>query len=222
MTREDLENLVVQSTGRSDKTSLIRTALNLAVAEVSSRHLWSDLQTEAEVTINSGEGSVELAADVARIAEIRVIDGTNSRSLLVRPKTWLVQRCPDAASRSTSRPTYGYLEGRTLHVIPWSDTTYTIRYTYFKLHPTLDTNTSEVLIRHAEQAVVAYATYWVFKSIEKHEDAQQWLATSEALIMSAKKIDQSNSVVLKLATPRDEPGLDYGDYWLDPFVQKMP
>ncbi len=222
MNREALENLVIEATGRRDKVSLIRTALNLAVAEISSQHLWSDLIVEDEVTITEGSSSVSLAADVTRVLEARVIDGTLSQVLDIRPKSWLISQVPDPISRSTARPVYGYLEGRVLYLIPRPNNDYTIRYTYCRLHPDLSTPTDELLIRHATAAVVAYANFWVFQTIEKSTEAASWYQIYATQLMSAKKVDKSNFAVKFKATSQRELSQVNSDYWLDPFVRKMP
>lgn len=222
MTREALEELVYESTGRRDKTSLVRSALDIAVEELSSQRLWSDLQVEAEATLTVDSPSVALASDVARVSEVRLIDDTNSRPLRIRPKTWLVTRFPSPESRSSGRPIYGYIEGQLLYVMPLPDQAYKVRYTYYRLHPALNEATSEVLIRGADKAVAAYATFWVFQSLEKSADAERWLAIYERLVDSAKKVDMANSAIKQEATGRDDVVESGNDYWLDPFVKRMP
>lgn len=222
MTRETLETLVNEATGRTDKSTLTLAALNLAVAEVSAQRLWSDLMVRDEVTILEGSLSVDLASDVARVASVVVVDGTLSRPLNCRPRTWIAQRYSDPTSWPVERPQFGYLEGRTLFVVPRPNQDYVIRYDYFKLHPELTDPTSELLIRHASAAVVAWATYWVFQSIEKLKEAEQWYSTYKIHLASAKKVDTDNSVTRyqmdSRQSPQNEP---YKYYWLDPFVRSQ-
>ncbi len=224
MTREDLETLVSEATGRTDKTTLIRSALNLAVSEVSTQKQWSDLLARDEVTIASGAQSVELADNVARMFQVTVVDGTLSRPLIGRSKSYVEERYPSPESWPVGKPTYGYLEGRTLYMVPRPDQAYVIRYSYYKLHPDLDDPTSEVLIRHAGAAIAAYATFWVFQSIEKLKEAEQWYATYLRQLAAAKKLD-SDSFTKYQAIPRANVGR-VGKYrypdWTDPFVRTMP
>jgi hypothetical protein len=213
---------VIEATGRSDKITLINTALDLAVAELSSQRDWSDLQVQAEATIALGAGSVSLASDVARVKEVRLLDGTLTRPVLLRSKTWVLERYPYPDNISPSRPVYGYLEGKTLHVVPWASVSYDVRYTYYRLHPALADDSSEILVRHAGPAVVAYANFWVFQSIEKAIDADRWLTSYWKLIASAKKVDSDNTAVVTNATQRGEELPARPDYWLDPFTKRMP
>lgn len=222
MNREEVENLVIEATGRSDKLSLIRLAINLALTEVSSQRLWSDLQVEDEVTISASSPSVALASDVARVSEIRLIDSTASRVLQIRPKTWLVSKCPDIESRSEGKPVFGYLEGTSLFLYPIPNKSYTIRYTYFRLHPALTLPTSEILIRQAESAVVAYTVWWVFQTLEMQENAKIWYASYQTFMKSAEMVDKSNSAIQHVAEPRNYQPPMSSKWWLDPFVQSNP
>lgn len=222
MNRSAIRNLVIEATKRTDKVALINSAIDLAVEEVSSQRLWSDLLVEDEVTLTEDEPSVELASDMARLIEVRLIDDTNSRVLILRNKTWLVNNFPNVSSQTSARPVYGYLEGKTLFLIPIPNSDYTIRYTYCKLHPALATDADEVLIRHAAPVVAAYATFWVFKSLERHVDAKEWLGTYIALLNSAKKVDSDNPAVKIKADIRGSSPGNVGEYWLDPFVRRNP
>lgn len=222
MTREDLENMVIESTGRRDKTTLIRQALNFAIGEFSKERMWLDLQTEADATTSASLAYVALASDVHRVAQFRIIDGTQSTVIEIRDKSWLLAQCPDPASRSTGRPVYGYLEGGNLYMLPIPDDDYTIRYTYFRLHPALSQASSELLITHAGPSVVAFATHWVFQSLEKHEDANQWYLKYQQLLKSAKKVDTDNTAIRREMEARGSVPRLLNDYWLDPFVRSMP
>ena len=222
MTRSTIRGLVEDATGRTDKTSLINSAIDIAVEEVSTQHLWSDMLTEANVTLIIAVADVTLATDVARVVEIRIIDDNLSRRLIIRPKSWMVRHFPNPAAVSTGKPRYGYLEGQTLTVVPYPDAAYKITYSYYKLHAALSLDTSTVTIRHAGPAVAAYATFWVFQSIEKHEDANRWLVSYLQLLQSAKRVDRANSVIVHEADQRGNLPVSSNDYWLDPFVRSMP
>jgi len=222
ITRSTIRGLVEDATGRTDKATLINSAIDIAVEEVSTQHLWSDLMVEADATMIVSNPDIALASDVARVAEIRIIDSNLSRRLEIRPKSWIVRHFPNPVAVSTGKPRYGYIEATTLTVVPIPDTAYTIRYSYFKLHIALASDTSTVLIRHIGPAVVAYATFWVFQSIEKHEDAQRWLMSYLQLLLSAKKVDRANAAIVYVADQRGDLPVSSNDYWLDPFVKVMP
>lgn len=225
MTRLEIRNLVIEATGRADKTSLINSAINIAVAELSSARLWRDLSTEADLTLAGGEGSVDLPDDYFRLTEARLIISDSmllSRPILVRPKSWVVRNFPNIEAQSPGKPVYAYLENGKLYFAPFADIEYTIRITYFRLHPSLSSDSSEVLIRQGSQAVVAYATFWTFNSIERSEDATRWFNTYGSLLRSAMQVDGDVPAIEYRGALRGEPTPVNAEYWLDPFVRNAP
>lgn len=225
MNRSEIRNLVVENTRRTDKTSLINSAINIAVAELSSQRTWSDLQLEADLTTTASVASVDLPSDYHRLVEGRlVVAGSNflSRQIQIYPKTWVVKHYPNPENIAVGKPVLGYLEGTKLFLVPYPDDAYTLKITYFRLHPALATDSDTVLIRHGSQAVVAYATAWTFRAIEKHQDAAEWMQTYAQLLATAKEVDTSNSAVQRVAEPRGAAVPLVQEYWLDPFTKHMP
>ena len=221
MNRLEIRNLVIDTTGRSDKESLINSAINIALNKVSSSHLWNDLLTEASLTLTVDATSVSIESDVRRLVEVRVLDGLSSYKLRVRSMDWVVKMFPDLSIHSSRKPRYGYLQVTTLHFVPKYDSTYTVKYSYYKLHPDLTNDTTNILILQADEAVIAYATHWVFKSLQLHEDANQWLGLFAVELANAKRADRSSAVEF-VADQRGRNVYTSGDYWFDPFVRSVP
>lgn len=228
MNRSQARDLVVEATGRTDKTTLINSALDLAVEEVSSQHLWSDLLTEVQTASVPGVQEVPLATEADRIVVIKnlgespAVDDLRAIRMMIRTKVWIDTHYPHVEAMNYSRPVLGYILGRILFTVPISDVAYDLRYSYYRLHPPLTLDIDPILIRHAAPAVVAYATFWVFQTIEKHDDAQRWLNSYLILLESAKKVDRSSVVQIEadlrgMPVPRVP-----ADYWLDPFVKEVP
>lgn len=225
MNRSEIRALVLEATGRSDKATLMNLAINIALKEFSAARLWSDLMVEDDISISAGTTYVDFAADTQRVAEVRfIVSGSafQSRPLLVRPKSWIVQNFPAVSEQSSGKPLYGYIEGKKLYLVPVSDGDYTIRLTYFRLEPDMTTDDAEMVTTVGGQAVAAYATFWTFLNIEKAEDAKRWLETYQLLLRSAIKIDGDNSAVRYVAIQRGSQPVSSGDYWNDPFVRSMP
>lgn len=220
MNRSQIRSLVIETTGRDDKTTLINSAINIALAKISAEHLWSDLSTEASVTLTADTNSVTLASDMRRLTEFRVIDGLQSYPLTILKKSRVVSMFPSPTSYASSKPEYGWLEGVTLSMVPPPDSAYPCSYTYYKAHADLTSDTDTLTILQADEAIIAYTTYYVFKSIEKHEDAEKWLADYYNLLRDAKKMDSSPAVqrpAVERKVSRISPG-----YHLDPFVRTNP
>lgn len=224
MTREEIRDLVVEATGRTDKTSLINSAINIALEELSSRRSWSDLLVNTQVSLDEGEVSVDLASNTTRLIETRIVDvsGSPASDLKIKQKTWIVKRFPNPPAAAAGRPIYGYLEGQTLYFIPVTNAAYDLKYSYYRLHPALTSDSDSVLIRGASSAIVAYTVYWVFQSLERNKEAQVWFGTYATKLAAAMKVDRDNTVVLTQATPRGPEPPIHSEYYLDPFVMEMP
>lgn len=223
-TRLQIRDLVIENTGRSDKASLINSAIDIALEEISAGHLWSDLLVEATATLAVAAGSVTLATDLRRLTEIRVLDGTSSRPILMRKKTWLLQKFPNPSASSNAKPVYGYLEGTTLNVIPEADVQYPLEYTYYRTHPALAADGDSPLIRNISTTVIAYASFWVWNAIEREAEAKRWFLTYQTLFRSARELDRADSAVKIEAEQRGQ-FRDVSapvEYWLDPFARSAP
>lgn len=222
MNRAEIRALVIDHTGRSDKTALIDSMINTALKKVSAEHIWRDLLTEASVTMIPAQSFVDLVATLRRLSEVRIIDGLNSYKLIVRTKSFLIERWPDFDSQADGKPRFGYLEGVRLHLVPPPDEALTLRYSYYRRIADLTDDTTDIVIDIADEAVVAYATYRVFKSLQQHEDAALWFADYEELMKDAKMMDRSTAVELH-GVPRDFWGTPIPtDYWVDPFLRRTP
>jgi len=221
MNRSEIRTLVESATGRTDKTTLINSAINIALRKVSSEALWNDLLTEAEATTTADTEYVALASTVRRLSEVRLIDGLSSYRIIVSPKTWVVSMFPDLTAYSSTKPHYGYLEGTTLYFVPPPDDAYTLRYTYYPLHTDLSDDTTETTIPQADEAVISYTVYWVFKSLEQHVNAREWHADYIVQLREAKRVDR-NAAVEHFARPRYAGEILPADYWQQPFIRTVP
>lgn len=224
MDRAAIRNLVAESIGRTDgsKDSLINSAIDLAVSKISLARFWRQLQVAGSVDLLINTTSIALATDAIRVTEIRVNDGTNwAKKLPIRPKEWVVRRWPDVSILSVAPPTVGYIENKTLHVIPGADKEYTIVYTYFKLHPVLATDTDSPLIDGIDAAIISYATYWAFKTLQQLEDSKLSFQSYKDELADAINVDKL-TVEETFASPWNEQVPVAPNWWNDPFQRSMP
>ena len=221
MNRADIRAIVVDHTGRTDKVTLINRMITAALKKVSSEHLWRDLLTESTVVMVIGSETVTLASEMRRLSEVRILNGLSSYELVIRPKVWLVERWPDFSSLSNSKPRFGYLEGRILHLLPPPDEALTLKYSYYKRVTDLTDETTELEFDIIDEAVIAYTVYRVFKSLQMHEDAVLWFADYKEQIKDAKTMDRSSAVQI-IATQRGEGRPIQSNYDLNPFIKGPP
>ncbi len=221
MNRADIRNLVIAHTGRTDKASLINSMITAALKKVSSEMLWGDLLTEASVTLIPNQAFIDLDAATVRLAEVRIIDDLSSWKVDIRTKNWILSRWPDLGSQAFTRPNYAYLEGKRLHMMPGPDTNWTMEYSYYKRAADLTDDSTELVPAHADEAIIAFATYRTFKSLQMHEDANLWFADYRGAIADAKKMDRA-SAVNTIAEQYGQPRGVRSNYHLDPFIKKVP
>lgn len=180
---------------------------------------------EADLALTTGASSVSLPSNFHRLSEVRLVVEDSpllSREICVKPKTYLVKHFPAIEDENPGKPTYGYLQGTTLFLIPLSDADYTVRMTYYKLHPDLSADSSECEIRHAGECVAAWASYWVFHALEQTDSAAQWLTSYRMLLATAIKVDKDNSATNYEAIQRGSSPGPVREYWNDPFAKRMP
>ena len=219
MNRKDIRDLVIETTGRADKTTLINSAINIALAKVSTSRLWNDLLTDGSVTLVVDALSASLDSNLRRLSEARLIDGSSSYKLQIRNKNWIKRKFPDISSMSSGKPVFGYIQGTTLFFLPPTDTALDIEYSYFRMHPNFTDDTTESLIQQADEALISYTTYWIFKSLQMHDDAREWFADYQVQLADAKQSDISPAEE-SISDPRSRgvSSSSGANAWLDPFV----
>jgi hypothetical protein len=190
MTRQQLRELVRLNIARTDKDSLINSALDLAlVAALSANPEWSFLSTYADLPIVSGNGSLTLPADYGALIGATLLNGTQSFKFEIRTPDYIRSQFPAPDQYPTGIPEVGYIDGGLLYLIPYSNGSYNLRlyYTIDKTSFTSDADTSPSAT--IDEVLVSYATSYVFSSLQLHQDAMAWL--------------QRHSLAFKTATSRD-------------------
>ena len=154
-----------------------------------------------------------------RLSEVRLIDGLNSYKVDIRTKKFLAERWPDFDSQADGKVRFGYLEGKRLHLVPPPDEALALDYSYYPRHAVFSDDTTDLTIDIIDEAVIAFATYRVFKSLQQHEDAVMWFADYKESLKNAKDMDRSSAVELH-GVPRGMGSPVPTEYWLDPFLRR--
>ncbi len=221
MNRADIRNLVIDHTGASHKASLINSMITAALKKVSAEMKWGDLLTETSFTLIPNQEFISIGTNIHRISEVRIIDGLSSWELEVRPKTWILERWPDLASQFFSRPRFAYLENSRIYMMPGPSTAWTLKFSYYKRIADLTDDSTALFPEHVDEAVIAYATYRTFKSLQQHEDAITWFADYREAIRDAKKMEH-DSAIIHQGVPRGAGRPVQTNYYLDPFIRSVP
>lgn len=194
-----LKNLVLGNTSRGgdgsgEKSALAVDALNFGLEEIGKKHDWKDLKVEVDEVLAEDQKTFTIASNYQRVVEARLIDtevGTEQSSwkVWVFSKEELVQVFPAPELVSTSKPRYMYEEAGKMVLIPPSDGVYTLRYTYLKKPSVLSDDADTADITTVDEALVAYATQYVFNSVQQFEEGRAWRAQYEVALKNAIKED---------------------------------
>jgi len=221
MMKSELRDLVIGNTGRTDKTDLINDSLDFGLTTISKISLFDDLRKQAEVSLASGISSVQLPSDVFQIVEIRFIDPaapTNSYQMILWRKREFTKRFPNVAgSLITGKPLNCYREKSSLFFDRILQFPYTLRLTYYYLDVFENDSDSPSLIG-IDEALVAYATASVYRSIQMYKDAEYWDSQFKALINNFKLANDAEVAAVVACEPwRRDNRPNPNAPWLDPF-----
>lgn len=207
-------------TGRSNATQTtdaqITRLLNDAQRASARRHNWRDLYIEKETTLTADTYRYSLPSDMKVCMGMRIIDGSSSRTLHEKTKTWLNWREPYPATRSSGKPTYYCIDGNYFELYPPPDSAYTlyINYVYWPVEMSEDSDTPSV--DDLDDALIAYAASDLYAMIEMNEQSDWWRERYDKMLKEAKAVDMSRPAWLPKRSERGR-GLP-ADYWKNPFI----
>jgi hypothetical protein len=197
---------------------LINTALNLALTELDQEQVWRELRSTLDVSVVSGDDHIDLPSSVGKVQEVRFINGQSSYTIPFRSKSWVAGQYPDPSSISAGKPVCCYLEGGVLQLIPAVDNSYTIRATVYNKPASLESDSSELVPAGWANAVVAWATAFIFRSIGDFEGANQWMGEYNRSLYKLKAQNRLTYVEVKGSPFEGESQqLQTKVPWLDPF-----
>ncbi len=223
MKRSELRTLVIENTGRSDKTTLINNQLDFAIQKLSRIHPFDKNRPETSVALATGAISVQLPADVDQIITINFADPaipTVGYLMVLLRKTQFLKMFPNVAgSVVTGRPLYSYRDKDQLYINTKSNGNYILSITYQRLMA-FQTDTDECPIFGADEVLVAAATAAVYRSMQMYQDAAQWNSETASLLKLLVIAEEREIGVDFIAKEwKNEPEYPYPNApWLDPFA----
>lgn len=176
--REELRNLVISNIGgRTDKNSLINSALNLALEDIAERLSTQELETEDTTVIAEDDYRIALPDGFLQVTSARLIDSTSSYPMEIKPADWVTDRFPNPSADSTGRPYYGYVQGGYFYFVPYSDDDYSITLSVKLVPNALSDDADYPTVKYIDRCIVAWATYYVYQSMQQYQDAKYWFDT---------------------------------------------
>jgi hypothetical protein len=192
-TRAVLRGRVESSTGRTDKTTVINDGLQEGLEECLRRHLFRDLKESADVTINSADYSCALPSGLLNVFQVELINGTSSFTMTLWTKEKFQRAFPDLTTQTSALPYWAWVDlaNGLLKFSPSSNGTYAIRFSYTSVPDFVsDSDTSPVGV----DAALAWATSYLFRSIQQYEDAEHWEMVFNRRLASAIAMDVRDNV----------------------------
>ena len=158
------------------------------------------------------------------LLEARLIDSTSSYPLEIREKDWVTQRYPNPAADSTHKPVFAYEEGKKMYLTPYADGVYTVTGTVSSLPTDLSADADESDIDGANQALICYATWYMFDSIEEKGTAAIWWPKYErasALCIQSDKKKPAREHNMSEIVQHGRKYIPRTEYYNDPMVKRV-
>ena len=174
MTRTELRTLVRSMTGLDTEDTLINQGLEFGMNYLGGQHDFRQMIFESDLTTVAATASIALPTNTHHIIEARFINDTNSYTITLKPKKWLVLRYPNISSRNNSKPTMAYKEGSNLYLYPIPDDAYTIRVTV-AIIPDMDGDSDDSDIALIDYPLACWAAGFVFDALQRWDSG--WRST---------------------------------------------
>lgn len=221
-TRDELIDTIIGTTGRDDKEDQIVEGLNFGLVNLMSKHPFDKMRKEISISISSGDYQAQIPDGVGQLCEGRLIQPLSPvlsyPLVFIRKLTHVRMYSNPSGSSITGKPYVCYRDANKIVFDRICDASYTIRLTTL-IVPKLRNNGEQQLIQTADEALVAYATAWVFKGITQFEAAVYWDNQYKEKVQ-----DLINFVIREIGlttVAREwtrEPKVSRNNPWEDPFA----
>lgn len=220
MTLTQLLSAIQTNVNRTDKDAAARTGVQLAVEKVLSAHSFRATRVGVDIDFTAGDSSVQLPSDLVNIREARWLTNltsTQSWPIIIKTKDWIVQRFPNVASLTTSYPYIGYIEGGVFNTVPGATVDGILRITYDRTQ-VFENDDASTIIPICDEAIIAFGTAWVLKSLMLFAEASQWEMTGDRALMRAITVDDRDNEIF--GTMNSNSGVDqpFIEPYLNPFA----
>lgn len=235
MTRKTIRDLILSNTGRDDKQSVADAAIDLCMSRLGQLHDWQQTSTAATLPIGAGDTSIILPANTQRIIELRLINGLASFPMRLLEKRQVLDVYSNPSALPQNIPCYCYRQtdsnnNDTLVFFPISNGNYSIELTIAANPSVGSEDTAEPDVPNLDEAIVAYGTAYVFRSIEMFENASPWDQQFAGLAATAIAADQRRPGEILILQQHGSvggrvlefDGMPSGNPQLDPFVMNWP
>lgn len=174
MIRSELNSAIIAITGRSDKSSLVNSAINRGLSRLAHIHRFTTLRKEKLVPFGEDDFYVNLPSDFLELYTITFLDGTMSYQMDVKDAEFVEKSWPDPSSDPTGKPTHGYVSANAFYFRPRSNGSYEFKFVYYGEPEKLTTDSSENPIPGSDNAIIAFGAAYVLKAVQLYSQAGHW------------------------------------------------
>jgi hypothetical protein len=174
MNRLQLREMVIANLGsRSDKNTIINSVLDMALARVLSTERWTFTNVDVSIDVEDGDSYVTLPNDCGKIMSLTLVDGTSILGVIEKNLDWFKRYLTTISTTTKSTPTICAQEGSILQIYPPADKAYSLNVSYM-LSTTLTSDSSTTPSPILDEPIIAYATAYVFKSLQMFQESSLW------------------------------------------------
>jgi hypothetical protein len=207
MTLAEAVALIAAHTKRPDvagltTSMLIKAAVNMARKEI--QQWWDFSRTKSsklDASLAVDESVIALESDVFKVLDpVTLVDPSNddiTGLVPLKPKAWVKERYPYLNNGASGNIVVCYVDGTNLIFVAPAMQAWTVQYDYFAQIADL-TDDAEVLEVGLENAIVSWATAYVFKSTQQRQEAEFWMrdyATAAKLAREADTRDRTQDIM---------------------------
>lgn len=159
-------------------------------------------QTIASGTFTVSAQFIPITTGYDKLLSVGQKGDLQAHPIPIREKKWIDTHYPDPLQMSTGRPIWCYEDGANgrLYFIPFPAAVYSIELTIYT-RPTVATAGNTIGVEF-DSVLVAYATAYVFNSLEKFDSGASWMREYERLLATAISHHRREPGRVVKATPR--------------------
>lgn len=190
-TRAQLVTSVQGSTGRLDKDSVIEDGLDFGLGALTRRHRWRQGRSTSEFTLTAADETVTLPTGSTHVFWVFAQDGTTSGwPVRVLNERMFNQVVPNMGSVADGKPFICWKDGLTLRFAPGAGSAYKLQVRVNKVQSFANDSATSPY-EETDEALISYASAYLFRSIENFESADRFDARFSLLSAEAISLDKS-------------------------------
>jgi len=223
LTYKEIVDTVITHTNRTERRSLVKVAVNLALSEIAQRHQWRSLYVDETYSLISGERTITLSESIEKVISVRVQTTGNTLSspvVLMRPIEFNRRFISRETTTLSGTITHACQANGVLEVYPTANAELTVMIRSLTRPVAFVNDDDKCVITGVDQALIARATSEIYRSIQENADAQTWEMAYEKSLIIAIRADKREPAMSTVGSFGDDAPSDLStDPTRDPFAK---